>query len=464
MDTERVKKSVQSVIHQVCNSETRNKIEAIGITSLGDVIAPVDESGHSLHNPIVDFDPRGKDECEELIAVFGADRIYETTGIPPTWMNSICKIMWIAKNHSSVLEKTWKFLCFEDLVMVWLGIEPAIDYSLASRTMAFDLQKKEWSQEILHLAGLDSSQFATTTPSGVIVGNVGQEEGKTHNLRPGTPIVSGAHDWVCASLGAGVISENEIAADVTGTMEGILIASDQPLFAHKARQAGYSNFCHAVPGKYMIMGFLSTAGAIFQWYRDNFAFKEQEEARLSQKEVYEVIIQNASRNENKLLVIPHFSGSGTPYFDPIQAGTIFGLTLDSTSREIVGGILEGLAFELRLNLDLFSEFGRPIEEIRVVGGGAKSNKWLQLKADITGRKVRTPSVVEASCKGAAMLAGYGIGKFSIEEGVNNWLQNWQEFIPNPNASSKYDKRYSQYTHLRTSIKSLYEDLGNQKLY
>ena len=460
MDIQQVKASLKSVVSTVCKEISNKSIEGIGITSLGDVITAVDSTGQAVHNPIVDFDPRGRRECQELVDALGADYIFEITGVPPTWTNSICKILWLLKNRPEVREKTWKYLCFEDLAMLWLGIEPFIDYSLASRTMAFDFRQKKWSTNILSIVDLDTDHFANLCPSGQHIGEVGKKESVDFGLRAGTPVISGAHDWVCASVGAGAIFEDNSAVDVTGTMEGILIACKAPFLDPEVGQAGYANFCHAVPDMYMAMGFLSTAGVLLRWYRDNFAIAEQAEARESNKDIYDVIIDLAHQNKRPLIVVPHFSGSGTPHFDPMQAGSILGLTLDSTRHNIAGGILEGLAFELRINLDYFSTLGREVEEVRVVGGGAKSPKWLQLKANVTGRKVRTPVEPEASCKGAALLAGSGIGKYSIEEGVEKWIRKWKEFTPDPKARKEADRRFIQYLHARQAMKRFYHNLAS----
>jgi xylulokinase len=457
---ENVRDSVIAVIGRVCEKVSRDDISAIGITSLGDVIVAIDSDGNAVHNAIVDIDPRGKNECQRLIDVLGVNRIYEITGIPPVWMNSICKIMWLQENIPEICEKTWKYLCFEDLAIMWLGAEPAIDYSLASRTMAFDLSDKIWSDEILSVARLTPNAFAGIYPSGHVIGAVDKRAADEFGLEAGIPIVSGAHDWICAMLAAGVISEDKIVADVTGTMEGILVACEEPLIEDHALKAGYSTYCHALPDMYVLMGFLSTAGILLRWYRDNLSDGEWEAARNQHRDVYDIIIEHALRGKHRMMVVPHFAGCGTPYFDPIQTGAIIGLTLDVSTNDIAKGILEGLAFELRLNLNHFAELGREIDEIRAVGGGSKSHRWLQLKADITGREVKAPLIHEASCKGAALLAGYATGVFaSMEEGVRCWLKDWITFKPRLSLQENYDRRYAQYLRVRDYVKALNQSLG-----
>lgn len=461
LDIDRVKMSLQSVIHSVCQDKSKDTIEAIGITSLGDVICAINEGGKAIHNPIVDFDPRGAQECQALINELGENWIFETTGIPPSWTTSICKILWLLEHKPEVRDEVWKFLCFEDLVMLWLGLEPSIDYSLASRTMAFDINKKEWSSEILAYADLTPDNFGKLCPSGELIGEVGNTESNLFGLPSSTPVISGAHDWICASLGAGVLSEEHIAVDVSGTMEGILVACDKPILTTQAKQAGFSTFCHAIPDVYMTMGFLSTSGVLLRWYRDNFAYLEWEEARQTQQDVYDIIIQRSLQCDHSMMVIPNFSGSGTPFLDPIQTGSILGLSLESSRHEIVGAILEGLAFELRRNLEYLETLGLQVDEIRVVGGGAKSDQWLQLKANITGRKVISPNEPEASCKGAALLAGVGIGKHTVSEGIENWLREWKVFLPDPIENKIANRKYKRYQFAQDAVMKLNQYLADE---
>jgi xylulokinase len=454
MDIDRVKLALQSAIHSVSQDTRSGTIEAIGITSLGDVITAINKGGKAIHNPIVDFDPRGAFECQALINKFGEEWIFETTGIPPSWTTSICKILWLLDHEPRVRSEVWKFLCFEDLVMHWLGLEPTIDYSLASRTMAFDIYNKEWSQDILDFADLTPEKFGKLCPSGELIGKVSSNASNLFGLPKGIPVITGAHDWICAAIGAGVISQDHIAVDVSGTMEGILVACDKPILTNQARQAGYSTFCHAIPDVYMTMGFLSTSGVILRWYRDNFAYLEWEEARQTKQDVYDIIIQRADQIDHSMLVMPYFSGRGTPNLDPLQTGCILGLTLESSRHEIVGAILEGLAFELRSNLEFLETLGLQVDEIRVVGGGARSNQWLQIKANITGRKVIAPNEPEASCKGAALLAGVGIGRHSVSEGINKWLREWKVFFPDPEKMESADYKYKRYQYAKEIVTDL----------
>ncbi|MGQ9787643.1 MAG: xylulokinase, partial [Anaerolineae bacterium] len=210
-------------------------------------------------------------------------------------------------------------------------------------------------------------------------------------------------------------------------------------------QGNISVYAHVVPGLYLAMVLNHSGGLVLRWYRDTFCEGEVQRAQASGRNAYDLILADASPEPSRLLFLPHLSGSGTPLLDIASKGAVLGLTFGTTRRDVAKAILEGLTFELRVNLDLLREGGVFINELRAIGGGARSELWLQLKADILGVPVVTPEVTEAACLGAALLAGVGAGVYaSIEQAVAQVLRLTRTYQPCPERAARYERLYALY--------------------
>jgi xylulokinase len=198
-----------------------------------------------------------------------------------------------------------------------------------------------------------------------------------------------------------------------------------------------------------------SGGLLLRWFRDTLCLEEVHQARASGRDPYDLILEGASPEPTSLLLLPHFAGSGTPWFDTASKGAVLGLTFSTDKTELAKAILEGLTFELRVNLDLLKEGGVSIHELRAIGGGARSDLWLQLKADITGIPVVAPRVTEAACWGAALLAGVGAGHFSsAAEAAEEMLQLEQRFEPDPGRTARYASRYALYREVYPAVAAI----------
>jgi len=419
-----------------------DEITALAVSSQGEAIIPVSADGKPLSNAIVTFDNRNVPEHRQFSEEFEKKQIMEITGAPIHTMFSLLKILWIKNNQPDIFANTWKFMCFGDYISFLLGSSPAIDYSMASRTMAFDIGKKEWSSMILGRCGVPLEKMPEVVPSGAVIGQVGESASASTGLSRSTKIVSGGHDQVCCALGAGIL-ESGIAMDSLGTTESILCVNSQMHVTDHMIRSNLPCYCYPVNDLYAYLGFLSSSGAILKWYVNELLGGEKKSYSQWDAETAELC-----PGYSGLLLLPHFAGSGTPYLDFNSQGVLSGLTLGTTKYQIYKGILEGVCLEARVNIECMEGSGISIRELHCVGGGAKSSLWLQLKADITGKIVVGSDIDEFGCLGAAILAGIGAGHYpNANYALKNFKTVKKTYVPDFNKKSEYDAIYQEYSRM-----------------
>jgi xylulokinase len=214
-----------------------------------------------------------------------------------------------------------------------------------------------------------------------------------------------------------------------------------------------------VPGLYATLAFNFTGGSLLRWYRDTLGAKEVEEAQVAGLDVYDIMIGKAAGGPSRVLVLPHFTMTGTPWFDPASKGAVVGLTLATGADQILKGILDGITYEMRLNLDRLAEAGVEVREIRAIGGGAKSRTWMQLKADIFNRPVSALNVSEAACLGAAILAGEAVGEYpSADAAAAAVVKVVETYEPRPAEVARYAEQYARYQRLYPALRDLLHEL------
>lgn len=429
----------------------KDPITALSISVSGDEALPIDVHGKPLSNTIMSMDKRGKEENDWINRIVGVEKVYKITGQPPAPLYALNRLLWFRNNRPDIFEKMYKFLCWEDFILFRLGAEPVTDYSVACRTLAFDIKAKKWSSEILDKVDIDRNLFSEVVPSGVQIGEVSEKIAKELGLNKGVKLVTGGFDQVCAALGAGVTRDG-MASVGTGTMEVVQVCFDIPKSSKKMLQYGYAFCNHAIDGLYICLTLNFCGGIILRWYRDNFGLKEKEVADKEGKDIYDVMIESTKKSKYPVLFLPYFEGAQTPRNNPGVNGAILGLNLRTKKEDILKGMLEGITFDLKLNLEKVEETGIKIEKLRATGGGAKSDIWLQLKADITGKIIQKLDLDEGGCLSAAVLAGYGTGKFdSIEETISQWVKVKKEFYPDKDRFKRYENKYEQFLGVYKSI-------------
>jgi len=454
LDSERVWQSVIKVISTITARNSQLKIDAIASSSLGEAATPIDKEGKILHNAILYTDNRGESLLKQLVEKVGFDQIHKITGLIPHNMYTITKIMWYKKYLPEIYINTWKFLLFEDFISYKLSGKTCIDYSLASRTMAFDIRKKEWATEIIDAADIDINKLSDPLPAGSTIGPIQREIAELLHLSEDIIVVKGGWDQSCVALGVGAI-ESGIVADGIGSVECINIPFDEPNTNELMRKFQFPCGPHVFPNKYITIAYNITTGTLLKWFRDTFVSEEYILAKNEGKDIYEILDNRIPEEPTNLLILPFFAGAATPYFDPHATGSILGLTLTTKSIEIYRAILESTTYQIRLNVELLEEIGVKFKELRVVGGGAKSSIWLQIKSDILNRSLAVPACKEAGTIGVAILAGYAAGYFSnIEAGVRSMIKIEKFFSPKLEHLSKYNKQFERFKKIYPNLKDI----------
>lgn len=455
LDSEHVCRCGMDVIREAATACSKDRIRGLGISSQGEAFTPIDAKGNMLCNAMVSFDTRTHDLCETWSVKFGRERLYRITGHTVHTMFSLFKLLWLREHHPDIWKKTHQFLCFEDLMHSRLGLDPAMAWSLAGRTMLFNVIKHKWDPEILTSAGVKPSQLARPLPSGSRVGIIPSAVAKVVGLPDDVFVVTGGHDQICGALGSGVTTDG-MGMYATGTVECITPAFHAPVFSAELYESNLCTYDYSIEGMYATVAFCLTGGNILKWFRDEWSEKEVAEAARTGANAYERILDTMEDKPSGLLVLPYFTPSGTPHFDTETKGAILGLRLTTRKRDVLRALLEGVAFEMRMNLDILKRAGIHIRELRAIGGGARSRRWTQLKADVLNTPITTVKLTEAGCFGAAMLAKAADTGESISTVVKEWVQTEHVVQPNAANAETYEKLFPTYLNLYPAIRSLYK--------
>jgi xylulokinase len=462
MDPNQIWKAVSEVIHQVAGEVSTDPIKAIGVSVLGEAVTPIDKDLRPLYNTVPSVDARCKDQVDWWDKKVGAEKIYAITGQPLHTSYSINKVMWFRDEMPGIFSRAWKFLLWEDLFCCWMGLEPAIDHSLASRTMAFDIHSRQWSQTLLEAARIPAELLAKPVLAGEAVGEIPASHASELGLPAGVVVTVTGHDVINGAFGAGAIQQGQSVLTI-GTTEAIVVALDQTHLTKALGKETFACYCHTFPGKYAALAYSTCSGNLLRWYRDHFGKTDVEDAKKQGRNVYDLLIAKANLGKSGLLLLPHFIGAGTPYLDPESRGAILGLNLATEPEDILAAILEGTTFELKINLDSYANAGIQVKEMRAVGGGAKSDRWLQLKSDITGLPITRLDLTESGCLGAAIQAGTACGTYhSREEALGELVKLGTRFEPNSQIGSRYSELYAAYRELYQSVKPFSKILAKYK--
>jgi xylulokinase len=415
----------------------------------------VDTKGKPLRTAILGVDTRTTEENSWLSETFGADVLFGKTGMPIHTMNTLTKLLWLKKNEPGIWERSEQFLLYEDYFLRRLTGKASISHCLASRTQMYDLQSGYWATDILDRCGIEIERLAELPPAaGGIVGSLNKNISSQIGTSSAISVVSGGHDQACAALGSGVI-EPGLAMVSTGTAEVVEVAMASPVLSQSLREGNISVYRHVVPDLYLSMTLNHSGGLLLRWFRDTLCRDKLIAAERVGIDAYDLILAGAPAGPTNLMVLPHFAGSGTPMLDTTSKGAFLGMTFGTTQADIAKAILEGLTFELRTNLDLLTKSGIKIDQLHAVGGGAQSETWLQLKADICQMPIYVPRITEAACLGAAILASIAVGECdSIKAAVNQAIRMRRKFVPSSKNAEVYRNRRDFYMELYPKLISL----------
>jgi len=453
LDTGEIMAKCFDAIRESASALKNGTIKGMGISSQGEAFTLIDSKGNALCNALVSSDSRANEMIKPFTEKFGEEKLYRITGHTPHPMFSLFKLLWIQEKLPDIWSKADKILCLEDLLQYRLGIKnPSMGWSLAGRTMLFDVSVHKWSSTILNQARVKAEQLSNPLPSGSVAGYVAKETAIELNLTENTFVVTGGHDQTCSALGAGAI-ESGIAVYTSGTVECITPAFKKPVFTEDLRKNNLCTYDHTAPGLYATVAFSLTGGNPLKWFRNEFGAEESEQARKSDADPYDLLLEKMPETPSRLIVLPYFTPSGTPHFDVSVKGAIFGLDLTVSKSEILKALLEGVALEMRLNLDILAKSGYQVNELRLIGGGASSAKLIQLKSDVIGMPISTMDIKEAGCLGAAIIARAADTKEIIADIVKTWVRPVLNF--HPHHASHFQEKFADYKKIYPALKALF---------
>ena len=432
------------IISRVKNSRD---IKGIAVTSMAESVVPVDRRGRVIFPVITWYDKCTEEQAGYLADKIGAEKICGVTGLYLKHIYSANKILWIKQNKPEVHRNAHKYLCISDYIVYKLTGSYLTDYSMASRTMLFDINRKKWSDFLLERSGIEVSKLPQLKESGYPAGTPAVNACRATGLSRKTVVSVGGHDHVCAAFAAGVVSEGGLF-DSIGTVESIFTVVNKPVTGDSKCKSGFSSGCHVEKGKYYLMGGIYTAGAVVDWLAGVLGSQK----KLSKGKKLE-FIKNAlnapsscMESGQDIFFLPYFRGSGPPEVDYSRKGAIYGLGLSHNGRDIMKAAVYGLNCESRKMAEAIAELTeKQITGYTVSGSLSEIGSWMQAKADFLNREIEVVNVKETGTLGAAMLGGLGAEVFSSAHDLRNRIKcSKTVYAPRKNKRAGFERYYEKY--------------------
>ncbi len=412
-----------------------------------------------LRPAILWCDQRTQAECDWIMNTVGHDKVIDLISNPVLTGFTAGKIVWLRNHEAGLYSQVNKVLLPKDYIRLRLTGEYATEVSDASGTALFDVKNRNWSGEMLDALEIPADWMPKVYESPEISGKVSAESANLTGLIEGTPVVGGGGDQAAGAVGNGIVEPGIISSTV-GTSGVVFAFSDKPLVDPKLR---VHTFCHAVPDKWHVMGVMLSAGGSLRWYRDNFAQDESVVAKSLGKDPYEIMSQQAAKapvGSEGLIFLPYLTGERTPYADANARGVFFGMTLRHERKHFVRSILEGVAYGMNDSFGILDEMGVPVSQVRASGGGARSEVWRQIQADVTGHDHVTINIDEGPALGVALLAGVGVGIYpDVGKACREVIKVDCSTEANMENNKEYQRYNSVYRSLYQSLKGDFEKLA-----
>lgn len=437
--------NAKQIIREVSELVKEDPIEAISVSCHGETLIPIDSHGEALTPAILSMDRRSEMESDRLVKNLGQDRIYHLTGAVMHPQFPIPKVMWLKKEHPDLVRRSAHYDSTSDYIYRRLGFPEVVDYSIASRFGGFDIYKKRWSEEILGAAGISPEVFSKPVCAGTVLGYIPKEIASELGIGGSVKLVAGGHDQPCAAIGMGNVEKGTVTVSA-GSYECAAVSTETPLNTEAGQRYGLNSYCHVLPGQYITLAFF-VSGMMTQWYIDLFGTEEKREAKEMGTSPFALLDSRCRKGPTGICITPHIFGAMNPEWSEKQSAKVTGLTALATRADFYKAVLEGNCCELDLNLQVLEKLMGKIQKILMTGGGTKSENWMQIRADITEKQIDvTENGVDASCLGAAFLAGLGSGMFTgISDANARVSRNVRTYLPQ--NSDSYAAQKAQYLTL-----------------
>lgn len=437
-------------------------IECIGFSGQMHGAVLLDSAGEVVRPAIIWCDQRSEAQANELLDMFGRDTIIRLTCNPPLTNFTLTKLLWVREVEPANWKRVAHVMLPKDYVRFRLTGERAIDLADASGTLMLDVANRRWSKEILSQADIAEKMLPALYESPQVCGRVSAHGAAATGLKTGTPVVAGAGDQAAGAVGMGIARAGAVSATI-GTSGVVFAATDRPALDPQGR---LHTFCHAIPGRWHVMGVTQAAGLSLRWFRDQFGAQahrqngsgQDSQAGLQKKDPYDILADEAAgvpAGSEGAFWVPYLMGERTPHLDPNARAAMVGLTASHTRAHVIRAVMEGVAFSLKDTFTIFDEMKIPVTSIRLGGGGARSPLWRQIQADVYGHEVEIVAAEEGAAYGAAILAGVGAGGWkSVDEACDRVVRVAKRVEPNASTSKAMQAAYQTYRKIYPALSQI----------
>ena len=423
---------------------------------------PVDKKGQALRNALMQVDQRTVGQAEWIKAKIGEERVLEITGNRiAAGSFSAPTILWIKENEPRIFEKTHKFMVPSGFIVQKLTDAFTIDTSRGATTLLFETKKGAWSEELVKEMEIPAEKLPEVHFPWETVGEVTEKAAKVTGMHKGTPVLAGSMDTVAAMAGSGTVKDGD-ASLILGSVARVCAVSDKPFFDSR-----FLNTCFATPKTWLAIGCTNAAGLSLEWLIDNFGHQETELSKNINTNPHQMFDREAEKSPagaHGLIYLPYVAGERSPLWDPYARGVIFGLSLRNDRHDFVRAFYEGVAYSIRHNMEVLeSALGREKREFRVSGGGAKSEFWLQVIADVSGKEIIPTAIVETEPLGDALIAGVGLGIYKNLEETAKIVSVGESVVPREKYRYRYSRLFDLYKNLYGHLKRTFKETSQMSL-
>ena len=410
----------------------------------------LDDRSQVVRPALIWCDVRTEPQCRELTERIGAERIIQLTCNPALPNFTLTKFLWVRENEPENWKRVRSVMLPKDYVRFRLTGDRAIDMADASGTLMLDVAHRRWSSEVLQAAEIDDRLLPALYESPDVCGKISADGAAATGLKAGTPVVAGAGDQAAGATGMGIVAAGAVSATI-GTSGVVFASTDRPALDPLGR---LHTFCHAIPGRWHVMGVTQSAGLSLRWFRDQFGAGKDDG-----RDPYERLSDQAATvpaGSDGLLWTPYLMGERTPHLDANSRGALVGLTASHTRGHVIRAILEGVAFSLRDTFTIFGEMQVPVKRIRLGGGGARSKLWRQIQADVYGREVEIVEAEEGAAYGAAILAGVGARIWpNVDDACNSIVRVAERIPQRADVANTMNASYAAYRRVYPATKTIF---------
>lgn len=410
-------------------------IKGISVSSQGIAFVPVDRNCKPLHNAISWLDTRSVIQKEAILGRFDEKQFFKIMGKKVNEGYVLPKLLWLNENRKEIYANTYKFLMPHDFIVEKLCEEIVTDHSMASGTLCYDINKHAWASDIIDIFGIDEKKLPAVKWGGTAAGKLKKDVAQEVGLSTDVIVSVGGQDQKCAALGAGIRERNATVS--LGTATAIIQRCKNPVIDEAMR---ITCSCDVVKNSWVLEGAIGTSCVCLKWFKDTFLPEK------SYRDLDEMVEEVADL-KNSIYFLPFFSGSGTPFCDNDIKGLFYGITLSTGKNDMVKSIFEGIACQIKANIDVMQELHEPIEELSVFGGGSKSDIWCQIISNVTNKSVVNLYTPETASIGAAILAGIGCGFYKNESEACGFIKIRRTVYPEKVKAGYYQEKFEKYLNL-----------------